>query len=96
MLKLFQYISLDLSFPDKANICLSSPQSVYYGDNLSLGRDSHLAQRSEQQEQETAEHITTEVWSLYQLPQRTLSQFSALYTSSWLLFSFHLKKSSFL
>lgn len=48
MLKLFQYITSDLSFPDKANIPLSSPQSIYYGNNLSLGRDSHLAQRSEQ------------------------------------------------
>lgn len=47
MLKLFQSITSDLSFPDKVNIPLSSPQSIYYGDNLSLGRDSHLAQRSE-------------------------------------------------
>lgn len=48
MLKLFQYITSDLSLPDKANIPLSSPQSIYYGNNFSLGRDSHLAQRSEQ------------------------------------------------
>lgn len=48
MLKLFQYITSDLSFHDKANIPLSSPQSIYYGNNLSLGRDSHLAQKSEQ------------------------------------------------
>lgn len=47
ILKLFQYITSDLSFPDKANIPLSSPQSIYYGNNFSLGKDSHLAQRSE-------------------------------------------------
>lgn len=57
MLKLFRYITSDLSFPDKANIPLSSPQSIYYGNNLSLGR-THTLLRDQSSENRRPQNMS--------------------------------------